>query len=268
MKRINLKTLISILVLFTLSLSSCTAASPVSQEAIPAPPQAQPTINRIETGQEYSLYLDLKAISTGVSFQLIPAVPATADAPSWAMMPAYSTFTLSGYPIQNHLMQPQLFIFPAGELGKFNEAAGQIANNLKILLQNKQPGKSLPFLPLFNAAQVMHAQVKFIDFMNGKGVRFITQFDQAPLPINNHELFYTFQGITNDGKYYLAAILPVTQANLPANEKVNETDMDAYMKNFATSLANTVNSLNQLSSSNFNPDLAKLDALIQSIEIK
>jgi hypothetical protein len=131
----------------------------------------------------------------------IAAVPASASGPYWEAMPQYNLLTLTGYPITNHLMKPQIFIYPVNDLAAANEGAGQIAANLQTLLQNHQAGKNLPFLPLFNASQVMHARMAYQDFKNGKGVRFLTQFDQAPLPINNHEPIYTYQGITSDGKF-------------------------------------------------------------------
>ena len=46
----------------------------------------------------------------------------------------------------------------------------------------------------------MHSQVQYLDFKNGTGVRYLTQFDQGILPINNYELVYTYQGLTSDGK--------------------------------------------------------------------
>ena len=69
----------------------------------------------------------------------------------------------------------------------------------------------MPFLPLFNAAQVMHTHLQYLDFKNGQGLRYLTEFDQGIIPINNYELIYTYQGLTGDGKYYVAAVLPVNQ---------------------------------------------------------
>ena len=41
-------------------------------------------------------------------------------------------------------------------------------------------------------------------------MRFLTEYGQYPAPVNNHELFYHFQGFTSDGEYYIVATLPVT----------------------------------------------------------
>jgi hypothetical protein len=219
------------------------------------------------SNQGQSISMNLNGIAQGYTTQSVDAVPESTDVPPWGVMPAHTILTLTGYPIQNHLMTPQIFIYPAAELAKYNEGATQIASQLDQLLKKHTEGKNLPFLPLFNASQVMHAQMKYLEFKNGKGVRFLTQFDQAFLPINNHELIYTFQGLTNDGKYYLAAVLPINLANLPADEKVNGENMETFFNNFQQYLDGIVSNLNQQSASSFTPDLSKLDTMIQSIEL-
>lgn len=47
---------------------------------------------------------------------------------------------------------------------------------------------------------------------DGGGIRYLTQFGQAAGLITNPELFYTFQGLTDDGAYYVAAVFPVAQS--------------------------------------------------------
>lgn len=56
------------------------------------------------------------------------------------------------------------------------------------------PTGSIPFVPIFNAAQMMRAQIKYLDFQNGKGVRFITQYGQAAVPISNDSAFMLLSG--------------------------------------------------------------------------
>ena len=41
-------------------------------------------------------------------------------------------------------------------------------------------------------------------------MRFLTEYAQYTAPVNNHELFYHFQGVTRDGAYYIIAIFPIT----------------------------------------------------------
>ncbi len=214
-----------------------------------------------------SVRMDLNGVAQILVSQIVPAPAAGTDVPYWEQMPEYEMLTLEGYPITNHLMSAQIFIYPVAEMTAANEGAGKIATDLQTLLQNQQVDKNLPFLPMYNAGQVMHAQVSFLNFKNGSGVRYLTQFDQAFLPINNHELIYTFQGLTADGKYYVAAVLPVNLASLPADEQVTGQEPPEFTSDFPKYLENVVNTLDQQPADAFTPDLSALDAMIQSMEI-
>jgi hypothetical protein len=244
-------------------------ATPPAPTATMAPPANTPTpLQEQKPGQGSPVTLDVNGVAQSFTSQVIAVVPASAGGPYWEILPQYTVLTLSGYPLTGTLMKPQIFIYPLKDLAAANEGAGQIAASLQALLQNQQVGPNLPFMPLFNAAQLMHAQVSYLDFKNGKGVRFLTQFDQAPLPINNHELIYTYQGLTNDGSYYVAAVLPVNLASLPADGKVTGQEPPEFSSDFPKYLENVVSTLDQQPASAFTPDLSKLDALVQSIEIK
>lgn len=272
-----MKRLFFTLILFSLLLVACQPAgdsvtTPVAAPTEAALPTVEPTLAPVEptqapasTGKEISL--DLAGLAQTMTVETIAAVPAGDDHPYWEVAPEHLQVTLEGYPVSAHLMKAQIFIYPVEKLSEFSQAADQIAGDLPALLQSHEAVDVMPFLPIFNAQQVMHAQVQYIDFKNGNGVRFLTQFDQAPLPINNFELIYTFQGLTSDGKYYIAAVLPVTHPGLPANEQVND-EMIAKLSDFPAYLAETTAWLEQQPANGFTPDLAALDALIQSIEVK
>lgn len=265
------------LILSALLLAACQPASDsiVTPDVAPTeavPPTTEPTQAAAEptqtlpvTGKEINL--DLAGLAQGKIVETIPAVPASDSVPYWEVAPEHLRVTLDGYPVSNHLMKAQIFIYPVEKLSEFSQAADQIAGDLPALLQSHEAVDVLPFLPIFNAQQVMHAQVQYLDFKNGNGVRFLTQFDQAPLPINNFELIFTFQGLTSDGKYYIAAVLPVTNPGLPADQQVND-ELAAKMSDFPAYLAETTAWLEQQSADSFTPSLSALDALIQSIEVK
>ena len=233
--------------------------------ATPVVLDTQPT--QLSSGAAGDIILDYAAVAQDVSVETVAAQPDSAGGPYWDAAPEYRRLTLEGYTVANHLHKPQILIYPAGELASFNENAGKITADLAALLGTRQAGGHLPFLPLFNAAQVMHAQVQYLDFKSGTGVRFLTQFDQAPLPINNNELFYTFQGLTTDGKYYIAAVLPVTHPDLPSGPEVSEQQAEA-LDDFPGYLSEVVTLLEGQPAGSFTPDLDTLDAMIRSIEVK
>jgi len=248
--------------------STVTVQSTATQQATAAVQDtatAQPT--QTPAGAAGELSMDLSGIAQGMTIETVAAVPTSQDIPWWSAAPEYRLVTLQGYPVADHLMKAQIFIYPAEELAKANENAGQVSADLQTVLQSQQPGNVMPFLPLYNAAQVMHAQVQYLNFQNGSGVRYLTQFDQAILPINNYELIYTFQGLSSDGKYYIAAVLPINHPELPATQQVSEQQI-SEMNDFPAYLAKTVAWLEEQPGNSFTPDLAKLDALIQSIVVK
>jgi hypothetical protein len=165
-------------------------------------------------------------------------------------------------------MMPQLFIYPVDELQEVNEGAAEIVASLQNLLQAPQEIPFMPFLPQFNAAQVIHFHVQYLDFKSGQGLRYLTEFDQAFIPINNYELIYTYQGLTSDGRYYVAAVLPVNHPSLPADASVTGNEPEEFTNDFQAYLANVVGSLNPQAANTFTPDLTQLDAMMASLEIK
>jgi hypothetical protein len=271
--------LISTILAGSMVLSACSAA--VAATSLPFPlatATAKMAIEPTSTSSQvesviptidnsHHIYLETGAIATGFQVETVPAVSANDNGPYWELLPEYYQLTLQGYPISNHLMKPQIFIYPADELGKVNDGAGKIVTTLKTLIQTPQEMPNMPFLPLFNASQVMHAQVQYLDFKNGKGVRYLTEFDQGIMPINNEELIYTYQGLTSDGKYYVAAVMPVNHPSLPADGKITGNEPPEFTSDHQTYVTKVATDLNQQDANSFTPDLTQLDAMMGSMEI-
>jgi hypothetical protein len=211
--------------------------------------------------------LDYSTVANNVTIETVAAQPGTAEGPYWEAVPQYRLLTLEGYRVVNSLRKPQIFIYLAGDLANANQNMGNIATDLQVLLQTKQTGVQLPFLPLLSEAQALHAQVQFLNFKNGDGVRFLTQLTQGMTLINNSELFYTFQGMTSDGNYYIAAILPVSNPELPTDSNVSGEQSNTQ-DDYRAYLSNAITLLNDQPADAYTPDLNILDALIRSIEIK
>ena len=84
--------------------------------------------------------------------------------------------------------------------------------------------------------------------------------------MNNQELFYTLQGLTKDGAYYVAGFFPVTSAALPGDAFV--ADYDTFNRDFGKYLTKTTATLDELSAADFSPDLELLDAVISSLVVE
>jgi hypothetical protein len=248
-----------------------TACSPSASAAkLPGPPATSAKAVTAAIAKDGSLKLSLMtgSMADGIQSETIAALTASDNAPFWEVLPEHTLVTLQGYPISSHLMKPQIFIYPLAELGMMNEGAGKIVTSLQNLLRAPQEIPNMPFLPLFNAAQVMHAHIQYLEFKSGQGMRYLTEFSQGIMPINNYELIYTYQGITRDGKYYVAAVMPVNHPSLPTDGKVTGKEPPEFTSDFLAYLANVVKTLNTQAAATFTPDLTQLDAMMSSMEIK
>jgi hypothetical protein len=263
-------TLVILLLLSACSPAGSTTTQPDPTAAtVPAPtlePTAMIEVTAVPaTAGSPQISLDTGSVAAGFQTETMPAMK---DGPYWEVLPEHTRLTLQDYPISNHLMTPQIFIYPVEELQAANEGTVPIVASLQTLLQSPQEITPMPFLPLFNAQQVMHAQIQYLDFQSGQGLRYLTQFDQAFIPINNDELFYTYQGLTSDGKYYVAAVLPVNHPSLPADGTVTGDEPLEFTGDFPAYLANVAASLNAQAANTFTPDLTQLDAMMSSLDVR
>lgn len=115
----------------------------------------------------------------------------------------------------------------------------------------------------------MHVQTKYLDFQNGSGVGFVTYYAQDASPITADRIFYTFQGLTTDGKYYITVYHPVTTALLPtdANTALGGKSYDEWAKDYQAYLDKLVADLNGLNPAAYTPNLTLIENLIQSISV-
>ena len=120
-------------------------------------------------------------------------------------------------------------------------------------------------IPVQNAGQAFHAQSRYFKFLNGTGVRFVTYYTQNPGPVDNQSLFYVYQGLTDDGLYYISALIPITTRSLgllPTWQNPGDTaTLNAY-------LTQVVQKVDTFGAKDFTPALDDLDAWIASIQVK
>lgn len=184
--------------------------------------------------------------------------------------PTYFEFSFGNYAIADHFHTPLIVVYPVDEYRAISTDASAIIDNLQGTLANRPPGGTdsrLPFLPMWPAQQMFSAKVGYFDFQNGAGVRYLTMYGQAVYPVDNQNLFYTFQGLTNDGRYYISAVLPITNINLPYDGSTEVDDWMAFDENWQTYITDTVHWLNQQPSANFFPDLSMLDQMMATFNI-
>jgi len=209
-------------------------------------------------------------VANNLTPRTVPANTPPQDAAPWdAANPEYIQFKFSGYPHSGTDFEPILEVYPVMAYENVNAAATEKIDGLRQFLKDKPTNpENIPFLPTLNAGQMLHAGIAYLNFKNGSGVRYLTQYGQSFLPINNKSMFYTFQGITNDDMYYVSAIFPLSHPDLPADgSQVPSGDYQAFADNFPKYIMEMETTLNNANVLDFTPNLAQLDALIQSLEI-
>jgi hypothetical protein len=87
------------------------------------------------------------------------------------------------------------------------------------------------------------------------------------VPVNNQDLFYTFQGLTADGATYVAVYFPVSSPKLPDTQQVSEAEFADVVEDHPAYLARIAALLEEQPAAAFAPDLALLDALVRSISV-
>jgi hypothetical protein len=220
-----------------------------------------------------------EGLATGLSPETIPAVDAQTGAP-WDVAPQYVKITLQGYALQGKFFEPQIMIYPAADYAAASASAADSIQRLQTILANPSqlPGNdAMPHLPFANAAQIIGAQANVIEFNGGRGLRVLAEYAQYYAPINNNELSYHFEGLTNDGHYYIVTTLPITAPLLVADSNPSSTAPsggvpfpgfqatdETLFQNYYRSVTDL---LNATSPDQFNPTLTSLDALIQSMEL-
>lgn len=271
-----MKQKIVVLCVSTLLIASCNLPGTTTPTSIP--PTQTPIVvpTKTSTGDNVVTLDHISlTVPTGLAgdarSEMIPAATET-NAPPWEVAPAHSKIFLTEYALEGKFHEPAIYVYPADEFAQASSVAAEQIERLKRILEGSPPLlETLPNIPFFNAAPLIAAHVQIISFQNGSGVRTLTQYAQYNAPINNRELFYHFQGLTEDGRYYLIAVLPVNAPVLAEDEKP-EASVPAEGVPIPTDLGpnnvyytSITQKLNALSPDDFTPPLDSLDDLMGSI---
>ena len=249
----------------------------ITQQAANNPaPTSQPEATGISVSFQNVSFVIPEGLASGASSEIIPAADEASGGP-WGVAPEYIEFVLMDYSPRDDFRPPVIRVYPAQEYAAANSwAQSSLAKLQAILTSPSMPmtNDNLPTIP-FNgaAAQQYAAQAKIVSFANGSGVRMTSQYAQFPGPILKDGSYYHYEGLTNDGKYMVAIMVPVTlpiqaTAENPSADGIiypsdisDTTALDAYFQG-------VTDFLNAASPDSFQPNLNLLDALIQSIQIK
>lgn len=180
-------------------------------------------------------------------------------------LPAYTEFTFVN-PRHTGTLQSWLRVFPVDELRALPPEFAEAIDALE------------PMPPL-RAARILRVQEQPLKFVNGDGKRAVVQYSQSVTALTNADLFYTYQGLTDDGKYYVSLAMPVAAPDLPASMDVvlrNEVPALPYDANNQEAFNSAVERFNAeattqvaaLDPAAFTPSLTALDDLVRSLKVE
>ena len=195
-------------------------------------------------------------------------MPAEGDVNSemWSS-PEHRLFSFNDWVLADAFHTPSIRIYPVADFRAINSNVSERMDELlSAIATQSEDDEFIAVADLFNAAQFIRSQVEFINFQNGTGVRFLSQYGQAAGSIGWPNLFYAFQGFTDDGAYYISVILPVNHPSLPHPDDV--TMDNAFYDNFMNYAAEMSIQLNGENPGEFVPSLFLLDELVESLLVE
>jgi len=207
------------------------------------------------------------AVAQGAIVETIPADGPDEGWPEFAL-PARRAISFSEYAVENHFHTPIIYVYPLDEMINDGKFGGSMAFILRTMLEN--PGfdleaeDNLPFLPPFNAAQMFHVFEQRLESEHTMAIRYLTLYSQAYVAIDNYNVFYTFQGLSKDGRYYIAAVLPINSSLLSDTQATNE-ELEQYSKYYPAYIHGMRDMMTTQNGGVLTPRLEALDAMMLSL---
>ncbi len=220
--------------------------------------------------------LSVEGVAESYEVQAVPATPYDASMPPGPVgAPAHLAITFDGQSLDDASFAGRVvYIAPVAAyetlwMDAGNDSIAQSIDALEAVLA-EQPAdpESLPVLPPPGGVNDVVAQVAYLDVpgMDATGVRWVGRFSQDLSPVMNYQLRYLFQGLSADGQTLISASYPITTALLPDDvEDMTEDEMAAFEEDPQAFLEATISALGFLAPADFTPNLAALDAMIESL---
>ena len=260
---------------------SAVAATLVSLLVVGVPVMAQESPSHV-TFDGVGFSFD-SSLGTSANIAQVPGGPSDVEQPTGPEVP-HLAFTLYA-PQSEATKVPRASVAPGvvrfyrtAELAGYQQASEELAT-LAALLDERPDlalatdpaaeggGEALPYLPVMPAAQVIRSRAQYIDTPALTGVAYLTAFRQDASPFASGDFWYTFQGLSADGAWYVAADFAIDADMFPAEVTAKQTERIAEPESYAAYLGESVQRLNDAAPGAFDPPLASIDALVRSIVI-
>ena len=244
--------------------------------AVPAAGEAE-----IEAIPAETIQMNLQGLANSFSWVVQPGSPVV-EGPGFQGMPPHIVLTFDGETPEEAIANNgrRLYIFPAQAYADMYTATGsaivadQLASLQTLIAQaegrTEPPTDTMPILPPPMSNMDRWVQFADLNFGVGSGVRYVSDwpFRLDVSPLTNETMSYYYQGLTSNGVFYVSLIWPVSTESLPNTLADVPEEVNAQVANadsYAAYLQTTKDSLNALPTTGWTPDLAALDALVQSL---
>ncbi len=257
-----------------------TAAPTVEPTEEPVADEAVDVVSDLFTADQISL--DTDALGVDWFYNIMPAVPYDANqSPGSNGLPQHVAITFGiDDPVERPFGDPIMYIIPVNAYMQMWDDAGDnsVSNMVGSIagmaaeLPNPAPTSGMPILPSketigFNDIAVQVGKTAVVPASaTQEGYRFVGRFGQSPNPVTNRDLRYIYQGFTTDGEYLVSFFYPVRTDALP--DDVNEEVMNIFETDATAHMNDSIIMLNKLEVSDWDPNLAALDAVIASLQIE
>lgn len=247
--------------------SSTTCAAPVDVSAVN---------ERVEYND---IAFDLHpSLAYAVSVVECPAVSPSPDQYPGDAHPPYTAFIFPTLNRNNIEVTPELRVYAlSGDLSSFVYPLNSLADLRRVLDERQNPIAWLDQAPLTTRRA-------YVDFENGEGVRALVQYMQDYYFFSNNGLLYEFNGLTENGRYFVRLQYAVSSpflmefgdrsdpgSNLNPNAipipAWPTDDFDSQMGIVKAYNAEALARFEQMQASDLNPSLIMLDDLIQSLRV-
>jgi hypothetical protein len=282
-----------LVIVITIALPSCTVRSERPENGISTSPDLQ-TVSWHEFGRTISVSYE-KHLAASAGAATVPAVLVSDQILFAEAHPAYVQIRFLGFPrdgvyqlpvIEPENNVPQVIIFQTSDFAGYGDDSPQgfvqqLGSLTEVLKSGVDPKRcalplqgydtALPFLPWINMRQSFCAQPQILEFDGGKGIRYLSYYAQDPSPVLDGSIFYTFQGLTDDGQFYISALFPIQTGIFPKEPSLCEECSDPNynpLPAWTTLVTTQLAQLNVQDANAFTPSLTTLDEVIQSIHIE
>ena len=189
-------------------------------------------------------------------------------------------------PADVHPGDPIMYIIPVNTYRKLWNDAGNPSvsqtmaeiQRLNLILTSPAPTSGYPALPYEQTAGINDLAVQVGKAVSQgelnttsatqDGYRFVGRWAQDANPVTNQNLRYVYQGFTNDGVYLVSFWWPESTSALTTDPGAfTEEQWSEFYADPTAAINASAETLNGLSSDQWDPDLSVLDALVASLEI-